>query len=99
MKGALISLGIGIILLLVFCSRISIYIGGSTFDVHFHDTYFVFSKWSVIILVTFFLGTFFWIGGLIGTRFRNKWVWLMALLFLGVTAYYVVFFYRAFTTF
>src|SRR5689334_19819089 len=98
MKGALLLLVIGIALLLAIYFKLDIYRSQSTFDVHFHDTYIVLDNWLVIGFVTLFLGIFFSIGGLIGSRFTNKFFWFLSLLFLGVTAYYVLVYYKAFTS-
>jgi branched-subunit amino acid ABC-type transport system permease component len=73
MKGALISLVIGIVLLLLIYFRLDVYYRTrSGIDIYFHDTYFIVSYASVVSFVLLILGLFFSAGGIIGTRFKSK---------------------------
>jgi|GEM_PF-1591956 len=96
MKGALISLSVGVVLLVIIYFKLSVYRGKGSFDIHFHDTYFVLSYFSVIVFSLLLLGTFFSIGGVIGTHFKSKLFWILTILFLSIDTYYVVAFYKAF---
>lgn len=96
MKGALIALIIGIVLLVLLCFRLKIYSQGGTIDIHLHDTYFVLTYFAVVIFLLLFLGTFFAIGGLIGRQFKGRLFWALAVLFLSIDTYYVVSLYKTF---
>ena|SRR4028119_1969449 len=96
MKSALVSLLIGMGMLLTLYSYWEIYRTRSTFEVHFHDTYYVLSHGSLIVFVLLFLGTFFSMGGLVGTRFKSKLFGILTLISISVGAYYVVSFYKAY---
>lgn len=96
MKGALIALLIGISLLLFLYLKLDIYRGKTSFDIHLHDTYFQVDYVSAIVLVLISLGTFFSIGGVIGTHLRNKSFWILMVLFLSIDTYFVVKFYKAY---
>lgn len=94
MKGALIALLIGAVLLVFFCFTLEIYRGKATIDVHWRDTFFVLSYPSAAVFVVLFLGTFFSTGGIIGTHFKSVWFVLLGLLFLSADTYCVVHLYR-----
>src|SRR5215208_1610272 len=96
MKGALVALFIGIVLLVLLCFKMDIYRSKETIDIHLHDTYFVLSYSSVAVFVLLFLGTFFSVGGIIGSRFKGKLFWVLVVLFLSIDTYYIVTFYKAF---
>lgn len=96
MKGALIALLIGIVILILLYSRMQIFSRQGTIDIHLHDTYFVLSYASVIVFMLLFLGTFFSIGGVIGTMFKSKLFLILAVLFTSVDTYYIVTLYKAF---
>jgi hypothetical protein len=97
MKGALIALFSGIALLVIIYFRLTIYRGKTSFDIQFHDTYFILDYGFSILLAFIFLGTFFSVGGIIGTRFRSKLFWILSVLFLAIDAYFVVVSYQAFS--
>jgi len=59
MKGALIALFIGIVLLVLLYFKMDIFRGKGTIDIHLHDTYFILSYTTVTIFILLFLGTFF----------------------------------------
>ena len=82
MKGAIIALIVGFILLIISYVRIDIYRSKGTIDVHLHDTYFVLSYTSVVVFLFLFLGTFFSVGGVIDTHFKGKLFWALAIIFL-----------------
>ena len=96
MKGALIGLLISIILLFSLSFKMSTHRTKPTIDIHFHDTYFILSYTSVVIFLILFLGTFFTFGGTIGTNFKNKLFWVLALAFLGVDIFFIVRNYKLF---
>jgi hypothetical protein len=87
MKTALIFLAIAILLLVLIYSRVDIWFSESTIDVHIHDTYFVITRWHAIFLITLFLGTFSSLGGVIGTRFHNKFFLIAFILFTAFDLY------------
>jgi hypothetical protein len=98
MKGALIGLFIGLTLLVFLYLKLAPYRSSSSFDIHVHDTYFVLNYLSAIGFCLIILGTFFAIGGIIGTQFKGKLFWILALLFLSIDIYYGVSFYKAFNS-
>lgn len=71
MKLAIGFLIIGIFLLLLFFLRSDIWIS-STIDIHVHDTFYVIDKWHFAIAVFIYLLSFFSLGGVFGTRFKNR---------------------------
>ena len=94
MKGAWTALFIGVALLTLLYLKIDIYRSKGTIDIHLHDTYFVFSYASVMVFVLLLLGTFFSVGGIIGSCFKSKSFWILALLFLSVDTYYILTYIR-----
>lgn len=96
MKGALIGLFFGLTLLVLLYFKLTPYRSNSSFDIHFHDTYFVLDYVSAIGFAFILLGTFFSIGGIIGTRFKSKLFWILTVIFLSINIYYGVSFYKAF---
>jgi hypothetical protein len=90
MKGALIAFFIGIATLFFLYTSIDVYRSKETINIHWHDTYFVLSYTAVVVFVLLFLGTFFSIGGLVGSYFRSKLFWVLAVSFLAVDTYYIV---------
>ena len=96
MKGALIALFIGIVLLVAVYFKLSIYRSKSSFDIHLHDAFYVLDYTSAIILGFMMLGTFFSVGGIIGTHFKSKLFVVLVMLFLSIDTFYVVSFYKAF---
>lgn len=95
-KGALAGLAIGIALLCFIYSRWIVSVGTSSVDLHFRDTYVVFDPRMAILLCLLVLGTFFSVGGLIGTRFRSNRFRVLLLIFLLMDALCLVYFYRLF---
>jgi len=95
MKGALIALFLGIALLVMIYFKLVVYRSKTSFDIHFHDTYFVLDYASAIVLAIILLGTFFSIGGIIGTHFKSKLFWILTVLFISINTYYVVSFNKA----
>ena len=89
MKTALIFLAIAVLLLVLLYSQVDVWIGNSTIDIHVHDTYFVVVRWEVILVIILFLGTFSSLGGVIGTRFHNKFFLIVFILFIAVDLYIV----------
>lgn len=96
MKTALIFLAIAIVLLFLFWLKVDVWFGDSTIDIHFHDTYFVIACWHFILFVFLILGTFSSLGGIIGTKFKNKLFIAVLLIFLAVDAYIIWNLYSAF---
>lgn len=89
MKSALIFLGVGILILILLCSRVDVWFTNSTVDIHVHDTYFVIARWHFILLIILILGTFSSLGGAIGTRFQNKAFIAFLFIFLAIDAFIV----------
>lgn len=87
MKTALIFLVIAILILLLLWSRVDIWFGNSTIDIHIHDTYFVIARWHFILLIILILGSISSLGGVIGTRFQNKAFITFFFIFLAVDAF------------
>ncbi len=87
MKTALIFLATAILLLLLFWWRSDVYFGDSTIDIHVHDTYYVIDRWHLVLVIILFLGTFASLGGVIGTKLKNKFFLIAMILFLSGDAY------------
>jgi heme/copper-type cytochrome/quinol oxidase subunit 1 len=81
-KTALIFLFTGILLLTLLYLKSGIFFTKKTVDIHLHDTYYVIAYLHFIILIVLFVGTAFSIGGVFGTRFRNKYFLIPAAVFL-----------------
>jgi len=96
MKGAFIALVIGIVLLLLLYFGLDIYSRKNMVNIHLHDTYFVLNYASVFLFLLLFLGTFFTIGGIIGSQFKSKLFWILALFFITIDTYYFLTYYNAF---
>ena len=95
MKGALIGLFLGGILLVLQLYKNVININKESIDVHVHDTYFILSYKSVIIFLLLYLGTFFILGGLIGFHFKSKMFLVSTITILLIDVYYFIKFYKA----
>lgn len=90
MKTALIFLAIGVILLIAIVSGKGSKFRRSAVDIHLHDTYFILSYFSFSITILLILATLFFLGGTIGTAFKNK-SYLFPLLILILTGtHYIV---------
>jgi hypothetical protein len=94
MKGAWIALliALGLLIFLGFTSKV--YNTSGTLDIQLHDTFFVLSYTTVIIFIILFLGTFFSIGGIIGTHFKSNLFWVLIILFLSIDIYLLVPFFK-----
>jgi hypothetical protein len=95
MKTALIFLVVAILILVLLWSRVDIWFSESTIDIHVHDTYFVIARWHFILLIILILGTISSLGGVIGTRLRNKPFLISFLIFLAIDAYLYLSFFRS----
>jgi hypothetical protein len=87
MKSALVFLVIGIVLLAVLLSTLHIWRGASTIDIHVHDTMYVLPYTIFIFFILLILGTFFFLGGAIGTGFKNKYYLIPLFLFVLMDTY------------
>jgi hypothetical protein len=72
MKIAFIFLALGLIILWIIWSRVPMMIGTSTIDIHIHDTKVVIGFVHLALFLLLFLGTLFFVGGVIGTQFKRK---------------------------
>jgi hypothetical protein len=87
MKTALVFLA-GAILLLVFVLwNLDVHFTNDTVDLHFYDTYFIVANSQVVLAIISFSGTLSSLGGVIGTRFRNKFFLIALTVFLLADAY------------
>lgn len=84
----MLALVIGIALLIFVYFKTAVYATKESLDFHLHDTYFVLSYPFAIGFVVLFLGIFFSVGGIIGSRFKGKLFWMMLLLFLAAGFWY-----------
>jgi len=83
MKTALIFLVIAIGILVLLWLSVDVWLGDSTLDIHYHDNYFVVHPWYFGLIVSMlFAGTFFSVGGVIGTKFLNRVFIALVLIFL-----------------
>lgn len=96
MKGALIGLLIGVLLLALLYTIADSHIGKGTIDIQFYDTYFVLSYSALIIFLILFLGTFFSIGGVAGSHLKSKPFWLLLAVFILCNTYFSI---KLFNTF
>jgi hypothetical protein len=97
MKTALIFLVIAVVILILLWLSVDVWLGNSTVDIRFHDTYLAIHPWYLALIVSIlFLGTFFFIGGAIGTKLQNRFFVAFLLLFVAADAYAV---WRAYSLF
>lgn len=96
MKTALIFLAVAILVLLLFYSGVDIWFTKTTIDIRFHDTYFVISHPHIFLVLLLYLGTFFFLGGIIGTRFRNK---IFLTLFIVILAADIIIIWKVYSMF
>ena len=88
-KGAYTALLLAIAVLLLFYLNMDIYTTKTTLDIHVQDTFFILSYTAVAFILFLLLGTFFVLGGLIGSRFESKLFWVLVLLFAIMDLYFV----------
>ncbi|HEY6953631.1 MAG TPA: hypothetical protein VI385_00230 [Flavisolibacter sp.] len=86
MKTALVFLA-GAILLLVLVLWNDVHFTNDTVDLHFYDTYFIVANSQVVLVIISFPGTLSSLGGVVGTRFRNKFFLIALMVFLLADAY------------
>jgi hypothetical protein len=96
MKGAFIGLFIGFALLVFSFLILNTYRSNTSFTIHYQDTYFVLEYGTAVVFALVLLGMFFSIGGLIGTYFKGKLFWTIAIICLAISTYYAISFYKAF---
>lgn len=88
MKTALLFLSIPILFLIISLNRVDVWmINSKTIDIHFHNTYFVIDHVTALIALVVVLGTFFFTGGVIGTKFRKRFFLIGFLIFIVVDLY------------
>jgi len=90
MKTALISLLIGIGFLILIYLVLGVGMDKSSVDIHLYDTFYVLDYRFVFVFLLLYLGTFFSIGGLLGTKFKSKLFWVLMVLFLLIDVYFVI---------
>jgi ABC-type multidrug transport system permease subunit len=89
MRTAFIFLTIIALLLTFFLARSGIWFRRDSVDIHVHDTYIVFTYFAFIAFVFLLLGTFFSIGGTLGTGFKNKYFLWILFLFLALDGFLI----------
>ena len=98
MKLGLIFMGIVMVLLIIFFSIPMIIVYSSSIHVFMYDTLFVVSHLFLITFCVLVLGSFFFLGASIGTRFKDRYFWLFLLLFLAIDLYFIVDYIIIFST-
>ena len=94
MKRAYIGLLVAFAVLILFLFTSKIHITQGRIDIQFHDTYFVLNHVSILIFIILFLGTWFSIGGIIGTHFKRSLFWVLLLVFVSVDIYLILPFFN-----
>ncbi len=89
MKKALLFLIAAISFLIFLFLKSDIFLRDATVDIHLHDTYFIVTSSIFITITILFLATFFSIGGVIGTRFRNRYFSIPLLVLLIADTYLI----------
>ncbi|MGZ8538205.1 MAG: hypothetical protein ACXWV9_08070 [Flavisolibacter sp.] len=97
LKTGLIFTLIPLILLVVFFSKANLYIGQTTMQIEIYDTYYVMSFIYFIGFLILFLGSFFFLGASVGTRFNNKYFFIPLLIFVAIDIYYGIDLFRMLT--
>ncbi|HVG41676.1 MAG TPA: hypothetical protein VM888_08695 [Chitinophagaceae bacterium] len=90
MRGALIALLIGILLLTLCYLSITSWFRATTVDIHIHDTYYIITYRFLIIFIILFLGTLFSLGGSISTAFRHKYFLIFLFAFTAADIYFII---------
>jgi hypothetical protein len=86
MKIALLFLAVGLFVLALFFSSTKIWFR-ETVDINIHDTYVVLSYFHFFLAIFLILGTFFSVGGAIGSRFGNIYFVGLLVLFCAADAF------------
>jgi hypothetical protein len=76
--------------ILLFALLRNVMYGSSIVALDWHGTYYVLPTDTFYVLVLLFIGTLFFTGGSIGTRFKNKYFFLPLLLFAGLDIYFII---------
>jgi hypothetical protein len=85
----------GILLIGIFSWRSDVFFRGGSIDIHTNDTYFVFAKSHVLIGVLVFLLFLFSLGGVIGSRLKNR-VYIVLFLVASSFVVYIIWLLRDF---
>jgi hypothetical protein len=76
---------VAILVLILLSLRTDVWFTKSRVDIHFQDTYFVPAQFPIVTLIILMLGTFFSLGGTIGTRLKNRLFLFSFLIFICST--------------
>ena len=87
MRTALIFVAVAVLVLTLLYLLTDVWFRPSSIDIHVHDTYFVINRPHVLLLLLLYLGTFFLLGGTIGTKLKNKVFLILFLVFLAADVY------------
>jgi hypothetical protein len=97
-KGAFIGSLMAIALLMLAFIWLSGYKTESSFDVHIRDTWYILDYSIAIVFSILLIGTFFSIGGVIATHFKNKLFVILLVIFLSLDFFIIASFYISFTS-